>query len=271
MKIHALAVLIALGAFTFLGSAPAVADNNPQVWKATVVPTSGSDSDAPALRTSGACPFPARSLIGRIYGAGFPVEGVNVIGNNSGSVSMATRFEMPLQESLRDTRVRQPRYTPYKGVYTIKLSCIIPAYVDRSYGDFVARIKFTSPTHWVAMRPVTQHVGVVLLPDGQYAPANEVPASLQGSPDVQGSPTDIAGQDPAAGASPGTPDAAHPAAGADSSADGSAGDPADNSAAPEATETVSSGGGLSGTAWVLIAGGVLVALATVLIARTRTD
>lgn len=145
---------------------------HPPVWQASLDSKSGTDQDAPGFITTGACPTPARDIVGRIYGAGFPSSGVNVIANTPAGVSKMVPFTTGFQQSLRDTRVQQPQYTPYSGVYTIVVSCIVPAYTNKSFGNYVAKIRFTSPSHWVLMAPVTKAVGPIRLPNGTYVSIN---------------------------------------------------------------------------------------------------
>lgn len=174
-------ITLLLGAFvavTLAGPASAYAfPAHPPVWQAHLDSKSGTDQDAPGVITTGACPTPARDLVGRMYGEGFPAGGVNVIGNTSAGVSKMVPFVTGFQQSLRDTRVQQPRYEPYQGVYTIIVSCIVPAYPTRSFGDYVVRLRFTDPTDWVQMAPVTKNVGPIRLPNGTYVPINSKAAA----------------------------------------------------------------------------------------------
>jgi hypothetical protein len=210
-----------------------------------VVPAKGADDEPFSIRTSGACPLPARNVIGRIYGAGFPADGVNVIGNSSGGVSPDGAFEMPLLQTLRDTMVQQKKYVPLHGVYKLVLRCIIPAYVDRSYGDYVAKIRFLDPQHWVAMKAVTNVVGPHSNPDGTMT-----------GPSAPGRPGTVTTLPPKSAATPG------------SGQDGAPASPG-RSAAGSATTTddAATGSGSSWPAVVLIGGGVLIAGLTVLLLR----
>lgn len=165
-----------------IGMGPAVADQmpttppnipaNPQTWAATINPSSGSDTESPTITTSGACPWPARAIIARIYGAGFPAEGMNVIGNTEAGVSVKGPFQTGMGESLRDTRNRLPEYSPYKGVYSIVVSCIYPLFPNKTYGDYTVKLNFTAPNAWVALPPPSSAVGPVRLPDGSYVPGD---------------------------------------------------------------------------------------------------
>lgn len=150
---------------------------HPPVWQATLDAKSGTDQDAPGFITTGACPTPARDLVGRMYGEGFPANGTNVIANTSAGVSKMVPFTTGFQQSLRDTRIQQPQYHPYQGVYTIIVSCVIPAYPTKSFGNYVVKIRFTDPTNWVLMAPVTKNVGPIRLPNGTYVPINSAAAS----------------------------------------------------------------------------------------------
>lgn len=163
--------------------APPSAPANPPTWQATV-DAAGTDQDAPNITTSGACPAPARNLVGRIFGAGFPSSGMNVIGNSSAGISMEGPFKAGLQQSLRDTRNELPTYTPYSGVYSIVLSCIVPAYPNVPYGNYTVKIDFADAQHWKALPPPSSAQGPIRLPNGQYVPADSQQAKdyAAGSP-----------------------------------------------------------------------------------------
>lgn len=215
------------------------------IWRASVTPKSGADDEPFSVRTSGACPAPARNIVGRVYGAGFPATGVNVIGNSSAGVSPDGGFEVPLFETLRDTMVRQKVYVPLHGIYRLVVRCIIPAYVDRSYGDYVAEINFVNPSHWIAMAPVTNVIGPHANPDGSMTGPSSPGHPGKVTPKKTG-----AGTGPSAGqptASPSSPNAAGP------------------------TSQTASGTSNSGSSWVptavFIGGGALIAGATVLMLR----
>lgn len=150
---------------------------HPPVWQATLDAKTGTDQDAPGFITTGACPTPARDLVGRMYGEGFPASGTNVIANTAAGVSKMVPFATGFQQSLRDTRVQQAHYQPYQGVYTIVVSCVVPAYPTRSFGDYVVKIRFTDATNWVQMPPVTRNVGPIRLPNGTYVPINSAAAA----------------------------------------------------------------------------------------------
>ncbi|MFL6173342.1 MAG: hypothetical protein ACJ716_10690 [Marmoricola sp.] len=240
--------LIALGGV--LATAPAGrAEASPapttKIWKATVSQKSGTDDQPFSILTSGACPSPSRNVIGRLFGAGFPKEGVNVVGNSSGGVSPDGPFEMPLQQTLRDTMVQQPQYTPFRGDYKVVIRCILPAYVDRSYGDYVAKIRFTDQHHWVALPPVSNVIGPHLNPDGSMTgPSSPGHPGATTHPEV---PT----------ATP-TPT---PKKGGSSTGPG-------GTAAGDTTATAAQDGGSSAwPAFILIGGGLLVAVATILLLR----
>ncbi|MBZ5734728.1 hypothetical protein K8Z61_09490 [Nocardioides sp. TRM66260-LWL] len=156
-----LAVLaVALGAVGALGVAgPSQASSKPAPqWQAFVKPSKGADDQPIEVRTSGGCPPPATNIIGRVYGAGFPKAGLNVIGNTDAGVSQKGAFTTALFKSMREFMFDQPNPVPLRGVYRIVVTCRLPDR-DRSYGDYVVAIRFTSPRAWVAARPVSTTPG----------------------------------------------------------------------------------------------------------------
>lgn len=244
-----LAICLAVGLAGI--SAPALAAEtapgapaSPPTWTATVEP-SGTDQDAPTITTSGACPSPARDVIARIYGAGFPASGMNVIGNTSGGVSMESAFNAPLQQSLRDTRNQLPQYTPYSGTYTIVLSCIVPAYVNSPYGMYAVKIEFTDAQNWKALAPPSSAVGPIRLPNGQYVPGDSQQAK------------DYANGTGSFGPS------------ASASASGAVGHPGNASGNTAATANPAHRSGTPWGALGLLSAGVLVAVITVIAFRPK--
>ena len=236
--------LVALGAP--LGSPARAADDVP-VWKATVIPKSGGADDPIELQTSGGCPKPADSILGRVYGKGFPKDGENVIGNTKAGVNPNGPFPAPLVYSIKEFMSNQPNPVALQGTYRIVVNCRTAKY-PKSYGDYVAEIKFTSPTTWVASKPVTDKTGPVVKVDELGNPI----------PDGSATPGAKPG-DPSATASGGTtPDAQAQAQGAPAaSGDGS----------PALTASEESGN--SALAYVLIIGGIAVAAVTGLLLWRR--
>ncbi|MCX6397522.1 MAG: hypothetical protein NTV23_13635 [Propionibacteriales bacterium] len=234
---------LALGASVVLvalvtGGTPAAhaADADPPVWKAVVVAKSGGADDPIELQTSGGCPQPADSILGKVYGKGFPKDGENVIGNTKAGVNPLGPFPAPLVYSMKEFMSEQDRPVALEGTYRFVVTCRTAKF-PKSYGDYVAEIRFTSPTSWVAAKPVTTKVG-------PNVPVDEFGNPIPSSPGTAGSKSGT----PAAGgqATPGAPSAQDPA----SAANG----------IPDLTPAADSGS--SALAYVLIIGGIAAAAVT---------
>lgn len=228
-----------------LGTAPgAQAADDVPMWKAIVIPKSGGADDPIELQTSGGCPAPADSILGRVYGKGFPKDGENVIGNTKAGVNPEGPFPAPLIYSMKAFMANQPNPVPLEGTYRFVVTCRTAKYPD-SYGDYVAEIRFTSPDKWVAAKPVTNKTGPVLHLDENGDPITPAPGSATPKP----------GDDPSAqpstgsGAVPGDPTAAGPAG-------------------PLLTDSEEDSDG-NALPYVLIIGGLAVAAATVLFVWRR--
>ena len=73
-------------------------------------------------------------------------------------------FPAPLVYSIKEFMSNQPNPVALQGTYRIVVNCRTAKY-PKSYGDYVAEIKFTSPTTWVASKPVTDKTGPVVKVD----------------------------------------------------------------------------------------------------------
>lgn len=179
----ACAVLASIG----LGlAAPAHAADDVPVWKATVLPAKGGADDPIELRTSGGCPRPADSILGRVYGKGFAKGGTNVIGNTKAGVTPEGPFSAPIAFSMKEFMSQQPTQTALAGTYRFVVTCRTAKYA-KSYGDYVAEIRFTDPGHWVAAKPVTNATGPVLHLDENGDPIEKPGAAGSGAPGGSGS------------------------------------------------------------------------------------
>jgi len=232
----ALAALVLVGLSGVVAPPSQAAEDDHPVWKATVLPKSGGADDPIELMTSGGCPLPADSILGRVFGKGFPEEGENVIGNTKAGVTPNGPFSAPLIYSMKEFMSNQPQPVALEGTYRFVVNCRTAKY-PRSHGDYVAEIRFTSPTRWVASKPVTNAIGQNLKLDEFGDP---IP-------------------DPTSTPSPGT----KPSEGA--TADPSA-EPTDSAQAtdgvPDLTASEEDGGGNTSLAVVLILAGAAVALST---------
>lgn len=229
------------------GTAPTAhaADADPPVWKATVIPKSGGADDPIELQTSGGCPAPADSILGRVFGKGFPTDGENVIGNTKAGVNPYAPFPAPLVYTLKSVMADQANPVPLQGTYRFVVNCRTAKF-PKSYGDYVAEIRFTSPNSWVAAKPVTNKTGPNVPLDEFGNPIPSAPGSngaKPGEPSASGSAT------------PGAPSPEDLAAAGDG--------------VPDLTPSENSGG--SSMAYVLIIGGVAVAAVTGLFLWRRSS
>lgn len=144
-----------------LAGAPATAAKG-DTWQATISKKSGAAQEAFNIVTSGGCPKPATNIVGFAYGAGFPKEGAIVVSNIDGPVSSERGFEVAIVDSMPNIMATQPAPQALRGVYKFVIRCIEAEWPDRSFGEYVAAIKFTDPGHWKAMPPLTTKKGPVV-------------------------------------------------------------------------------------------------------------
>jgi hypothetical protein len=181
-----LAVAVALVAL----ARPALAAPATGPWAATLSPAKGADDTPIEVTTSGGCPRPATNVVARVFGAGFPAEGVNVVGNTSANVRADVPFRMPLVVTLRDVARDQPSVVTLRGTYRIDVVCRT-ARDPKPLGVYSVALAFASPTSWVAAKPVSTARGPVESPapdaaDGQSGagtgPAAGAPNGGPGAP-----------------------------------------------------------------------------------------
>ncbi len=184
---------------------PSFAASGPGPWAATVQPAHGADDTPIQVLTSGGCPSPATSILARVYGAGFPAEGVNVVGNTSAGVRRDSAFTVPLVVTLRDVARDQQQLVTLRGTYRIDVICRT-ARDPKPLGTYSAALAFSSPTAWTAAKPVTTAKGPVeAAPSpGATAPGGTAPGATGGAAATPGAPGATAPN----GAIPGVPNSA---------------------------------------------------------------
>ena len=251
-----LAVVLGVGLAGLSASPAAAAGDDHPIWKATVLPRTGGADDPIELMTSGGCPRPADSILGKVYGKGFPKDGENVIGNTRAGVTPVGPFEAPLAFSMKEFMSEQPQPVALSGTYRFVVNCRTAKF-PKSYADYVAEIRFTGPNRWVAAKPVTNETGQVLQVD-------EFGDPVAGAGGTKGGPN---------GGKAGSPSASPPAGatpGADGSSAGDQAQAAGQSPAQSPALTPADGdSGNSSVAYLLIVGGVLVAVATAFVLLRR--
>jgi len=239
------ATAVALAAIVPLTAAPASAGEG-DTWKATISPKNGVAGEAFDVHTSGACPMPATNIVGFGYGAGFPKEGAVVV-SNTGPVDSSSGFTASILDSMMGLMATQPHPEQLHGTYKFVIRCIEPEWPDRSYGEYVAAVKFDNPYRWHALPPLTQKKGPV------------VPSVAAGS----GDSADGSGQDQ--GAQGGAQNGA-PAGGAAGNSDGTTDDGAAADRAQSLLGTSKTADEGSGPSWPLIGAGAAVAVVSLLLA-----
>ncbi len=169
--------LSVLGAVIGTGfGTPATAAKGDQ-WQGTVSKKQGVALEPFDIVTSGGCPKPATNIVGFGYGVGFPKEGAVVISNN-GPVSNEGSFTAAMVDSMKNIMALQPDPRGLKGTYKFVVRCIVPEFPDKSYGEYVAAIRFDSLDHWVRVAPLTRKQGptVQIKQNGE----NGEPKAVQG-------------------------------------------------------------------------------------------
>lgn len=245
MLVRAAIAVLAVGGLLGPGLAsPASAAEGDQ-WKATITKKEGISLEPFDIETSGGCPLPATAMVGFGYGRGFPKEGAVVVSNTEGNVTNESGFTAALVDSMKNIMALQPDPRGLAGTYKFVIRCIKPEFPDRSYGEYIAGIRFDKADHWVALPPLTSKKGPVVDiastgPDGE-------PKSAPGAG--------------ASGAS-GTP-----APGAGQGAPTTGGTAADRAADLLATDSASDEG--SGPSWPLMGVGIAVLIGSLLLVFGR--
>jgi hypothetical protein len=241
----AMAVLAA-GLVTLTGAPASASDGD--TWKATISPKNGVAGEAFDVHTSGGCPLPATNIVGFGYGAGFPKDGAVVV-SNTGPVDSGSGFTASIVDSMMGLMATQPNPQQLHGTYKFVIRCIQPEWPDRSYGEYVAAVKFDNPYKWHALPPLTQKKGPVV-PQVAPGPDQGSDGSGQAQGDAQG------------GAQGGAP--------AGGTAGESGGTTGSRSAADRAQSLLDTGGKAdasgSGPSWPLLGAGAAVAVVSLLIA-----
>jgi len=130
-------------------------------WQAMFKQKSGTSADALDFDTSGGCPLPATNVVGYVYGEGFPQAGAIAVSNTEAGVSSEFPFSIPVLDSMNNMMATQPEPKAFHGVYKFVLRCITPEWPDKSYGEYVAAIRFSDPYHWKVLPPLTRKLGPI--------------------------------------------------------------------------------------------------------------
>jgi hypothetical protein len=202
VRIVGSAAALGLGLIGIVGltGTPATAAQG-DTWQATISKKAGATIEAFDILTSGGCPKPATNVVGFAYGAGFPKAGAIVVSNIDGPVSDESGMDIALVDNMPNIMATQPAPTALHGVYKFVIRCIKAEWPDRSYGEYVASIKFTDPGHWKAMPPLTTKKGPVVQipttgPNGEPKSSGGSKAGSGGG-QAQGSQTQPSTESPA--------------------------------------------------------------------------
>jgi hypothetical protein len=154
-----------------------------------IVPGDSSDLAAIRIRTSGGCPEKADAYYARLFGHGFPADGLLATPNTSAGLSHTAGFDVYFAQTMKD--FAQDNNTTLTGRYDVVVYCI-DSFTINSFGEFTGSLEFSAPDRYVALgaaRPVGDPpppIGVgepVPIPPG----GGEVPLSpLPGAPGAGG-------------------------------------------------------------------------------------
>lgn len=146
-RLVGLMAALVLGTFGSAFAAPAA--HAETIGTVLVVPGESIDLAAIRLRTSQGCPATANAFYARMWGQGFPAEGLVVTANTSAGISFAQGFDVYLAQTMRD--FADLNSVPVlAGRYDIVVSCI-DKFASRVKGEFTGALEFTSPNTYRAV------------------------------------------------------------------------------------------------------------------------
>jgi len=149
-----LAALLAAGAGLVTAASPGWADDR-TLGVAAVAPERGHYTTPITLTTAGGCPK-GTNILTKIFGAGFPADGENVVGNEEtteyGSPPNGW-LRVPLTITLQEAVRRQATQFQMTGDYRIVITCRdpLPSTGIYEYGNYVARLRFGSDGRYRAL------------------------------------------------------------------------------------------------------------------------
>ena len=186
MQVNRLRRIVAGGVAGLLAVGPIVAvapaASAAQVGTLAIEPASGTWQTGIVVTMSGPCPG-GTNLFAKVYGAGFPAAGFNVVANST-QASYPTDAttggkRVALSNTMKAFAESQSPPASLSGEYRIELICrnslSFGGPTNTGFGEFNGKINFTTPTDYVAVVPpvVTTSVSVSAIPAGsQVAGAN---------------------------------------------------------------------------------------------------
>lgn len=186
--------VVMIAALLLLAAGPASAA---PVGNVLIIPGDSTDLAAIRLRTSAGCPQKADAYYARLFGHGFPSDGIVAAANTSAGLNHTAGFDVYLSLTMKD--FAQDHNTTLTGKYDIVVYCI-DSFTQNSFGEFTGSLRFSTPTRYTALGAAKPNgtpptpIGVgepVPIPSG----GGEVPLSQ--APAAQGA---APGADPQAGA-----------------------------------------------------------------------
>lgn len=140
-----LASVAVVAAFLFLLAGPASAAPIGQIL---IVPGDSSDLAAIRIRTSGGCPEKADAYYARLFGHGFPADGLLATPNTSAGLSHTAGFDVYFAQTMKD--FAQDNNTTLSGRYDVVVYCI-DSFTLTSFGEFTGSLEFSSPNEYSAL------------------------------------------------------------------------------------------------------------------------
>lgn len=161
----------------------------------TFMPGKGMDVSPLYTVTSAPCPDQATNVIGRMYGKGFPKEGIVVIPNSDAPVSTEVAFGVPLQDTVAG--FASEAGVKLSGKYRVTVQCVNEL-GTKVFSEFTGIMNFGDATHFTAPVPKTAPAEGVpigflaqVFPEFKQGPgpsvATEPGPAAQGAP-AEGSP-----------------------------------------------------------------------------------
>jgi hypothetical protein len=198
---------LAVLAGALLPAAPAAAaeaDEGTVLGPLAIAPESGDLDTRITMTTGGGCPRGTNSIV-KIFGAGFPADGENVVGNTEtiefGSPP-ADRMVVPMTITIAEAVRRQAAPPVLAGEYRLELDCQEPIPPDDwpHFGVYVGHLSVDGAGRWTAAttpsdlpEPPTPQTG----PDA--AALVPLPAAPEGAPAAVAQPRAAGGGAPSGG------------------------------------------------------------------------
>lgn len=114
-----------------------------------VIPGEGNDLTSIRLRTSRGCPPVANAYYARMFGQGFPRDGLIATANTSAGLAHTTGFDVYFAQTMRDFGDLNGGVA-IGGRYDIVVYCI-DKFPSRVLGEFTGSLEFTTPTTYRAL------------------------------------------------------------------------------------------------------------------------